>query len=540
MTRTISRRNFLAGSSSLAAGFYFAPRLRAASAQRGVVIGDPFAEQAGARIFQQGGTAVDAIIAGALAAAVTALNQTGIGGFGCTGMFALDGGKKIIALDGNSTAPAAMRPDTFKLDDKGKVPGRVNEIGWLAAGVPGLMAGLQLVIDRLATLKFAQLAQSAIQLTRDGYKVYDSLASTFTASAAQFKLDEGSRKLYLPEGRPVKTGEIFRNPDLARLLQTLADRDSADSFYRGDIGKLIAEGFAKNGGLVTAEDMAAHQARFVQPMTMNWGPYTLHTLPLTAGGSTLLQPLKALQALDLAAIPAGPRRAFAQAEALRITWSERLSLLGDPDFVNSPIDRLLSEDHAKDSAGRIAAAMKAGKPIDHKIHTETQGGTISLSAIDDRGNMAALTITHGNAYGAKVTVDGLGLTLGHGMSRFDPTPGHPNSPGPRKRPLQNMCGTVVARDGKPIWAVGGRGGRKIPNAVFQSILQLLINGRNLADSIAAPRMHTEGMLNLQLEKHWPDDQARSLKSYGYKVSTAASAVLSAVAYENGQMASAMR
>src|SRR5206468_8238641 len=131
------------------------------------------------------------------------------------------------------------------------------------------------------------------------------------------------------------------------------------------------------------------------------------------------------------------------------------------------------------------------------------GGTIHLNAADAQGNLVALTLTHGGSFGALVTVDGLGLLLGHGMSRFDPRPGRPNSPGPGKRPLNNMCPTVVLRDGKPILAVGGTGGRKIPNSVFTVLTQYVGRDASITDAVATPRLHTEGDLNLTLEASWP-------------------------------------
>ncbi|MBC7818579.1 MAG: gamma-glutamyltransferase, partial [Planctomycetaceae bacterium] len=141
---------------------------------------------------------------------------------------------------------------------------------------------------------------------------------------------------------------------------------------------------------------------------------------------------------------------------------------------------------------------------------------------------------------ARVTVDGLGLTLGHGMSRFETNPNHPNSPGPRKRPLHNMCPTIVTRGGQPVLAVGGRGGRKIPNAMFEVLTQFVLLGQPLAESFAAPRIHTEGNATLEFEKHWPDANLSDLRQLGYTIRTGGSATLSTVTHESGQLRAAMR
>jgi gamma-glutamyltranspeptidase/glutathione hydrolase len=505
----------------------------------GDVVGEPTAEKVGLRMLADGGNAMDAIVAAALTAAVAAPHQTGIGGYGMSAIVAFDGGKRIVAIDGNSTAPAAMSADTFQPAADGKVPGRVNETGWLAAGVPGILAGLQLALDRFGTRSFREVVQPAIGVARDGFRWPANLA-TMLRGNKPFEKDAGSRKLYFPDGQPLAAGVLFKNPELAELLDTLAKANSVDAFYRGDIAQRIAEAFQKNGGLVTARDMAAHQARLVEPLTLKWGEQTVHTAPLTAGGLSALQMLRAMQAMNWEKMPVGFARSHARIEAARLAWRDRLTLLGDPDFARVPVAKLLSEEYARESAEKITSAVTTGKLIAHAVTPNSQTGTISLSAVDKHGNMAALTLTHGQGFGAQVTVDGLGLTLGHGMSRFDPRPDHPNAPGPGKRPLHNMVPTLVTRDGKPVLAIGGRGGRKIPNALFEVLTQFVVLGRPLAESIAAPRMHTEGDATLEFEKAWPEDETESFRKLGYTVKTAGNATLSAVALENGSMHAAMR
>src|SRR3954464_492967 len=134
-------------------------------------------------------------------------------------------------------------------------------------------------------------------------------------------------------------------------------------------------------------------------------------------------------------------------------------------------------------AARIDGAVKEKKPVPAETDGRSSGGTIHLSAVDGQGNMVALTLTHGSSFGAILTVNGLGLILGHGMSRFDPRPGKPNSPGPCKRPLHNMCPTIVLRDGQPVLALGGTGGRRIPNAVFDVLTQYVARDQPLADAV---------------------------------------------------------
>jgi len=156
------------------------------------------------------------------------------------------------------------------------------------------------------------------------------------------------------------------------------------------------------------------------------------------------------------------------------------------------------------------------------------GGTIHLNAVDSSGMMVALTFTHGNAFGAQVTVDGLGLILGHGMSRFEPRPGRPNSPGPGKKPLHNMCPTVVTRESKPVLALGATGGRKIVNTVGEVLAHRVGANYALAEAVKTPRVHTEGDLSLLLEKDWPAGVVDRFKEVGYAVKEGSGANLSAI------------
>ena len=226
---------------------------------------------------------------------------------------------------------------------------------------------------------------------------------------------------------------------------------------------------------------------------------------------------------------------------MRLAWHDRLTLLGDPEFVNVPQTKLLSKDYAHECAEKIQATVQAGKLLAHAVTPQDHGGTLNFSAMDEQGNFAALTLTHGNAFGAQVTVDGLGLTLGHGMSRFDPHPGHPNAPGPGKKPLHNMAPTLITRGGQPIIAVGGRGGRKIPNSIFQFLTQSVVLSQSFDASMNASRIHTEGGISVEFEKTWLESETTALKNIGYDVkSNATAATLSAVALEEGAMRAAMR
>jgi gamma-glutamyltranspeptidase / glutathione hydrolase len=551
----LDRRDFLVVAGGALTGLAACQSIAAQSSAKGhgLVVGYPESAKAGMDVLANGGNAIDAIVAGALVAGVTAVTRCGIGGYGGHMTIGLPGGSaktaaakrdspifsseqekigtvpgrekigtvpaKIVSIDFNSEAPAAARADMFPLDEKGGVKGKINWHGWLAAGVPATLAGLQLALDKYGTRPFAQLVQPAIRYAREGIAVYWPWAG----AEESFKRDSGSAKLFFRNGKLLAKGETYCNPDLADMLQKLAEKGSVEDFYRGQIGRQIADAFKKNGGLVTADDMANYRPLEVEPLQIDWHGHVIATAPLTAGGLSILQTIAALKALgpdwDRLAKD-NPKRIHAWIEALRISWDDRLRLFGDPQHVDVPVERLLSENYARESAKKIQSALAQKRPVPASTDGRAAGGTLNLAAMDANGMMACLTMTHGDPFGAQVTVDGLGLILGHGMSRFDPVPRRPNSVAPGKRPLDNMCPTIVLRDGKPAFAIGAVGGRRIPNAVFQVLLNLIDAGRNLEDAVADPRIHTEGGLTIHIEQGRPEAEINYLKKVGYQVAGA--------------------
>jgi gamma-glutamyltranspeptidase/glutathione hydrolase len=524
---TIDRRQFLGSTCGLAVAGLPAS-VRGDEPVKARVNGQAQAAAAGNAVLASGGNAVDAAVAAALVAGVVAVPMCGIGGYGGHLVIAKPDGK-ITAIDFNSTSPAAAKPDMFAADEKGIVKGNANVHGWLAVGVPGTLAGLQLALDKFGTKKFPELVKPAIQFARDGFPVVKGFANATKAAKGRLSIDPGSAKLFFDKGEPLAEGAKFRNPDLADMLDRLAAKGRVDAFYTGDIAEKIAVAFRKHGGLVTAADLAAYKAVEVNPLKFTWLAYSVFTPPPTSGGLSVIQALSILKAMEWTKIePANPTVIQSRVEALRIAWDDRLHFLGDPKHAEVPIDRLLSDKHIRQCADRVRAAIKAGKPVDATSDGRKAGGTIHLNAVDSSGMMVALTLTHGGGFGAQVTVDGLGLVLGHGMSRFDPRPGRPNSPGPGKRPLHNMCPTIVTVGDQPIMALGATGGRKIVNTVFDALAYRIGEGQSFEKMVKRPRVHTEGDLTLTLEKEWPASIVEHLKKCGYTLKTGLGATLSAI------------
>ncbi len=485
--------------------------------------------QVGQEVLDSGGNAIDAAISAALTAGVTELAACGIAGYGGHMVIALADGT-VTAIDYNSTAPATMRADTFAPDNGGNVPIAHNH-GWLSSGVPGTIAGMQLAIEKYGTRTFKEALAPGIAYARDGFEISEELAGRLVAKAPKLRKDAGSVRLLFKDGEPLPAGANFQNPELAEVLEELARANSVEPFYRGEIAKQIAAQFEKNGGMVTTDDLAAYQAREVEPVRVDWRGYSMYTAPLTAGGATSLQAINVMKALGWEDYTHKHQQDHARLEALRIAWHDRLSLFGDPAHVEVPITRLLSDEYAEEAAARVRAAVEKKQPLDIKTESREQGGTIHLSAADRAGNVVSLTLTHGESFGARTTVDGLGLILGHGMSRFDPRPGAANAPGPGKKPLHNMCPTVVLRDGRPTFAVGGRGGRRIPNSLFDVLMSFVGQDGSMQEAIDAPRMHTEGSRDVDCDAPWAAEDKAYLADVGYNVIDGRSAFMSAAHFD---------
>jgi gamma-glutamyltranspeptidase/glutathione hydrolase len=220
----------------------------------------------------------------------------------------------------------------------------------------------------------------------------------------------------------------------------------------------------------------------------------------------------------------------ARLETLRLAWKDRLELLGDPEVVKVPVEKLLSADYASELAEKVQDAVKAEKPLPLEVPKHLDEGTNNISAVDRHGNMVAMTITQGGSFGAQVTAGGLGVTLGHGMSRFDPHPEHPNAPAPGKRPMHNMCPSLVRKDGKPFLAVGGAGGVRIPSAVYDVLFGCVAHGETLEEAVTRPRQHCTGTLEVMLERNFPMELQDYIRKVGFKVRLIDPASVSAVTF----------
>jgi gamma-glutamyltranspeptidase/glutathione hydrolase len=472
------------------------------SATHGMVVTtDVLASRVGLEVLQSGGNAVDAAVAVQFALAVVNPEAGNIGGGGFMLVHLADGTAQ--ALDFREKAPMAATRDMY-LDEQGEVTD-ASVIGHLASGVPGSVSGMWTAHRLYGALDWADLLAPAIELA-GGFAVsprfLSSLApvmvsdlSRFAASAAQF----------LPRsGQPPLEGDTLRQPDLLRTLQRIQEL-GPDGFYRGETADLIVSEMERGGGIITHEDLASYEAVWRDPITF---PYRGHTVismpPSSSGGATMAEIANILGRYDLTTIGwHTPESIHLSAEAFRRAFADRNHYLADTDFVDVPLERMISPDYAAERALTISessatASLDVGPGMEG-APPEGQN-TTHFSIVDEQGNAVAVTTTLNSWYGSKVTVAGAGFVLNNEMDDFSARPGTPNqyelvqgernSIEPGKRMLSAMTPTIVlAPNGSLRMVTGTPGGGTIITTVFQSISNVLDYGMDAAQAVNAPRVH---------------------------------------------------
>jgi gamma-glutamyltranspeptidase/glutathione hydrolase len=341
----------------------------------------------------------------------------------------------------------------------------------------------------------------AVKLARDGFELSDGLARSLARTLPQFKKYPASLAQFSKNGTPYEAGELFKQPDLARTLQRIADQGPA-GFYEGETAALLEKEMKANGGLITRDDLKNYQAKQRAPIK---GTYRGHEIigmpPPSSGGISVQLMLNVLEAYDLKANGAGSaQNIHLMAEAMRRAFAERAQHLGDPDFVKSmPIERLLSKEYAAELRKTINPNQASKSSPTNFTWTSESEETTHLSIVDAQRNAVALTYTLEAGYGSKIVVPGAGFLLNNEMGDFNAGPGltnqtgligtEPNLARPGKRMLSSMSPTIIAKDGKLFMVTGTPGGRTIINTVLGTILNVIDFGMNAQEAVDAGRIH---------------------------------------------------
>jgi gamma-glutamyltranspeptidase / glutathione hydrolase len=483
---------------------------------------NPAAAAAGRAILLRGGNAVDAAVAAMLTCCVVEPAMVGLGGYGGSMVAFLASpdrgtqaawvaapGGRTVAIDFDSRAPLNYRPDLYAAD-------RSNyESGYLSITVPAVVAGLNLALTQFGTLPWSAVSEPAIAHADNGVLVTAKLKVPLTTWAN--KADPVSRRALLPGETVPGKMEFWDQPDLARLLRRLSAEGPA-AFYHGDIPRTIVGQIRDFGGILTERDFSEYRPTLVEPLAIDYRGHRVLTPPPPSGGITSLQILKTLEHFKLSDLPPWSAYYFhLVAEAARLSWIDRAKYLGDPEVTPIPVEDLLSTEAARKKAARIRPDGATPRERDN-MNTPSSPHTVNIVVADAAGNVVSMTATHGYLFGSTVAIDGLGLLMNHGMSRFDLTPGSPNAPAPGKRMFHNMApAIVVSPNGKPRAAVGLPGGPKIVTVTAQLVASLVDFGATPAQAVSAGRIHAEADGPLAVSAAVSDAVVAELRALGHTV-----------------------
>ena len=483
-----------------------------------VAADQPLASQAGAKMLEQGGNAVDAAVAAAFTLSIVRPQSCGIGGGGFMVIHlpagaTRDGEAVTVAINGREWCPAGVRPETF---EKSADP-RASTIGGLAVAVPGTVAALLHAQEKYGRLDRRAVLQPAIDVARDGF-IADA---AYVSAVNQTLTDEGKAKVDLTSAfyREVlgagerRIGDAVRNPGQAAALQKIASQGTS-AFYSGEIADAIVNAVRRSGGVLTHEDLAEYARSGVielQPVRAAAFGRTFITMPPpSSGGVALTQVLGMLDAVNTS--PSTPEHEAAYlhalAECFKLAFADRAAFMADPAFTPVPTARLLSEQDIRDRARMIDPTRTYGPSryvrasIPEPIAADH--GTSHVSAVDRWGGACAATETVNLFFGSHVVAEPFGFVLNNQMDDFTTRRGKANAfglkqsdvnlPQPRKRPLSSMTPTIVLdADGRLEAVAGASGGPRIITATVQSLINALLRGEDAQAAVSRPRVHHQWM-----------------------------------------------
>lgn len=510
-----------------------AASLAPVEAEHGMVVSaQHLATQVGVDVLRRGGTAVDAAVAVGYALAVVYPAAGNLGGGGFMTLQLADGRSRFI--DFREKAPLAARADMY-LDAHGEVVPGLSTQGYLAAGVPGSVAGLEYVRSHYGTQARASLMAPAITLAQHGFVLDAGDAEAFAAVAPELRQDGPSSAIFLRAGLAPTAGQKLVQKDLARTLERIQKQGRA-GFYQGPVAAALVHASQAAGGVFTQADLDQYQVRDLDPVRCDYRGYQITSAaPPSSGGVTLCEMLNILEGYPLAALGFHSAQAVHyQIEAMRRAYYDRNRLLGDPEFIHNPVAELTDKAYAARWRATIdpqhatpSESLRDGAPAH-------EGSNTTHYSIADRfGNAVAVTYTLNDWFGAKVTVPGTGVLLNDEMDDFSVKPGVPNLYGlvqgeanaiaPGKRPLSSMTPTIVSQDGRVVLVLGTPGGSRIINTILLTLLNLIDYRMNLQEAVDAPRFHQQWLPDATLVENYalsPDTQA-VLQSWGQVLRPAA-------------------
>lgn len=467
-------------------------------AQNGMVVtAQHLASQVGLDVLQQGGNAVDAAVAVGYALAVTLPSSGNIGGGGFMLVHLADGQDIFINFREKASLNATV--DMY-LDENGDVIPGASTNSWLGIGVPGTVMGLDYAREKYGTMSREALMAPAIALARDGFELVPG-DDILTVPLPAFRAEENVAAIFLKDGEHYQVGDTIVQTQLANTLQLISD-NGPDAFYKGSIADAVVAASEANGGILSKEDFENYAVAEYEPVTCDYrGYHVISSPPPSSGGTIICEILNILEGYPISYLGFNSAQTVHyMTEAMRHAYVDRNTYLGDPEFVENPLDRLLSKDYAAQIRAQIVG-NRATLSSDVMPGTPPHEGTNTnhYSIVDAQGNAVAVTYTLNLSFGVKKIAGATGFLLNNELDDFTVKPGVPNAYGlvqgeanevaPGKTPLSSMSPTVITKDGDIFMVTGSPGGSRIITITLESIMNVIDHGMDVQEAIDAPRIH---------------------------------------------------
>ncbi|NEY28215.1 gamma-glutamyltransferase [Escherichia coli] len=507
-----------------------AASMPAVEAKNGMVVSSQhLASQVGVDILKMGGNAIDAAVAVGYAQAVVNPCCGNIGGGGFMTIHLANGEDTFINF--RETAPAAASANMY-LDEKGNVKKGASLYGYLAAGVPGTVLGLDTAQRKYGKLTRQQVMEPAIKLAREGFILNRGDTDILDTTIAKFRDDPEAARIFLREnGDPLQPGDRLIQTDLANTLESIA-QNGPDAFYQGKIPQAVEAAAKKGGGILTAKDFADYRIAETAPITCSYRGYEFVSAPPpSSGGVTLCEILNVLEGYDLKASGFNSAQTIhTMTEAMRHAYMDRNTFLGDPAFVKNPTEKLLSKEYAAEIRKQIQPELATpSSRVQPGMEPHEKPETTHYSIVDHSGNAVSTTYTINGRFGSVVIAPGTGFFLNDEMDDFTVKVGEQNMYGlvqgatnaiaPGKRPLSSMTPTLVTKDGKVFMVVGSPGGSRIITITLQTVLNVIDHGMAPQEAVDAPRIHHQWLPDEVYfeQRGLSADTQKLLQERGYKL-----------------------
>ncbi|HEX6142238.1 MAG TPA: gamma-glutamyltransferase [Geminicoccaceae bacterium] len=490
------------------------------------------ATRLGLKVLEDGGNAVDAAATIAFALAVTLPRAGNIGGGGFMLVHDAESGE-TVAIDYRERSGENAFRDMY-LNEAGEADEQKSRYSGLAVGVPGTVAGMAAALEKYGTISLAEAIRPAIELAENGITVDEDLADSLLALEERLKAWPSSEKIFFKEGGdPYEPGDTLVQKDLAESLRLIAEQGPA-AFYEGPIAEKIVAAVEAEDGHLTLDDFKSYEVKMREPVTGDYRGYTIASMPPpSSGGTHIIQILNTVEGDPVKEMGQNSAATIhLMAEAMKHAYADRSEYLGDPDFVDVPVDALTSKDYAKELRGKIDMARAAPaaeiKPAEDLAAYESTE-TTHFSVVDKDGNAVSNTYTINFSYGTGLVAEGTGILLNNELDDFSAKPGVPNAYGliggdanavePNKRPLSSMSPTIVLQDGRPFLVTGSPGGSRIITTTLQVIMNVIDHEMNIAEATFAPRVHHQWLPDeLRVEQGLSPDTLELLREKGHEIS----------------------